>query len=303
MGFIVTSLIILFLTRHIIRVNKDKMKLALAAITPSNDYNDMGIQDDIYDKAAMMSMANIIKNKPQVYTAEEEDAIRKGNELFEKCKEMQLWDKFDKLKSPDERVNMKLIHAEGTAHGVGFARTVVDASLEECVASEFTDLFSRKFQSKTSFERGIKKFHVQKINDHAYYYNSTRNFGVPGFSLRETRSKIIWKDIAGKIFMDVSDTDDLNNEFPIDRGNILVKGHIVWVFEKLEPIGDISQTAVVLAVDANLGGVLSSKGLSSAAGIAPKFLTLLSDIRNRFDKSEEIKAFKSKSSETAGVTR
>jgi hypothetical protein len=43
--------------------------------------------DDKIDRAAMEYLANIIKNEPQDYTKEEEEAIGKGKEFYKKCKE------------------------------------------------------------------------------------------------------------------------------------------------------------------------------------------------------------------------
>ena len=86
------------------------------------------------DKAALASLANIIKNEPQDYSEEEKVAIRKGKEFYEKCKEDE---NFDDLKSPDERVKMKLVHVDVDSVVTGVATTVVNASVEECAAHEF----------------------------------------------------------------------------------------------------------------------------------------------------------------------
>ncbi|GMI43365.1 hypothetical protein TrCOL_g9828 [Triparma columacea] len=107
-------------------------------------------RDEEVDKAALASLANIIKNKPQDYSEEEKLAIRKGKEFYEKCKEDE---NFDDLKSPDERVMMKLVHVDGASSGTGVASTVVDASVEECAAYEFY-LDSRE-NRKILKERGI----------------------------------------------------------------------------------------------------------------------------------------------------
>ena len=59
--------------------------------------------DDDIDKEEHAKLTNIIKNKAQIYDAEEEKAARAGYELFEKCKE-KCKDKknFEELKSPDD---------------------------------------------------------------------------------------------------------------------------------------------------------------------------------------------------------
>ena len=97
--------------------------------------SDVKLTDDEIDEAARQALANIIKNVPQHYTDEEEEAIREGKEFYEECKENK---NFDKLKSPDSRVKMKLVHVDGASHGTAVATTVVDASVEECAAYEST---------------------------------------------------------------------------------------------------------------------------------------------------------------------
>ena len=71
--------------------------------------------------------------------------------------------------------------------------------------------------------------------------------------------------------------------------NVLVKIHTVWVFEPLGPIGDVPQTSVIFTTNVDLGGVFYS---SITNKIAPRFLAQVSDLRKKFDKSNEINAFK-----------
>ncbi|GMI43693.1 hypothetical protein TrCOL_g6405 [Triparma columacea] len=241
--------------------------------------------DKEIDRAELEALTNIIRNKKQDYTEEEKQAIRKGMEFYEKCKEGR---NFDELKSPDERVKMKLVHVDGASSGTGFATTVLDASVEECAANEFY-LDSREFK-KGAKERGITDYHVKNVNDHTLYYITTRNLGLPGFVPRDGRSKITWfKQEDGKVIIDVTDTDELQVDFPVKAGNILVKIHTVWVFEPLDPIGVVPQTSVTFTTKVDLGGVFFS---SITNKIAPQFLGVLSDLRKKFDKSRDIDGFK-----------
>ncbi|GMI41984.1 hypothetical protein TrCOL_g13771 [Triparma columacea] len=110
-------------------------------LSPIAALRDSFKRDEEVDKAVLASLTNIIKNERQDYTDEEKAAIRKGKEFFEKCKE----DKnFDDLKSPDERVKMKLVHVDGASSGTGFATTVVDASVDE-----YTEDLKEEFPVKT----------------------------------------------------------------------------------------------------------------------------------------------------------
>ena len=74
--------------------------------------------DEEIDRAALEALTNIIRNESQNYTEEEKQAIRKGKEIYEKCKK---GENFDDLKSPDERVKMKLVHVDGASSGTGLS--------------------------------------------------------------------------------------------------------------------------------------------------------------------------------------
>ena len=63
--------------------------------------------DEDVDKAELAKLAEIIKNEEQDYDDDEKEAIRKGKEFYEKCKESE---NFEELESPDDRVEMKLVH-------------------------------------------------------------------------------------------------------------------------------------------------------------------------------------------------
>ncbi len=118
--------------------------------------------DDKIDRAVMEYLANVIKNEPQDYTEEEEKAVRKGKKFYEKCKEGR---NFNDLKSPDKRVQMKLVHVDGASSGTGFATTIVDASVEECAANEIVGLDSREKVMKAK-KSGITFLKVVKHNPH-----------------------------------------------------------------------------------------------------------------------------------------
>jgi hypothetical protein len=160
--------------------------------------------------------------------------------------------------------------------------------VEECAAYE-VNLDSRE-NRKILKERGITEYHIKKPNAHTQYYITTRNLGLPGFAPRDGRSKMTWfKQEDGKVIIDVADTDKLQVDFPVKAGNILVKIHTVWVFEPLDPIGGVPQTSVTFTTKVDLGGVFYS---SITNKLAPRFLATVSDMRKKFDKSQEIDIFK-----------
>ncbi|GMI20019.1 hypothetical protein TrCOL_g10403, partial [Triparma columacea] len=223
-------------------------------------------RDEEVDKAALASLANIIKNEHQDYTDEEKGAIRKGKEFYEKCKEDE---NFDDLKSPDERVKMKLVHVDGASSGTGVATTVVDGSADECAANEIISLNSRNERKKAKMN-GITTMKVVNVNPHTLYYITTRKLGIPGFSPREGRSKVTWyKEDDGKVIIDVADTKELHKDFPVKAGNVVVKIHTVWVFEPLDSIGGVPQTSVTFMTKVDLGGIFFSSIVNK---LAPRFL-------------------------------
>ena len=198
---------------------------------------------------------------------------------------------FNDLKSPDERVKMKLVHVDGASSGTGVATTVVDASVEECAAHEYSSLYSRSWK-KLASQSGFSQLKTRFVNNNTLYYITTRDLGLPGFSPRETRSKVTWfKQDDGKVIIDVTDTEELHEDYPVKAGNVLGKAHTVWVFEQLDPIGGVPQTLVTFTTKVELGGTFYSSIMNK---IAPRFLAQVSDLRKKFDKSNEIAAFKRK---------
>ncbi|GMI47646.1 hypothetical protein TrCOL_g5426 [Triparma columacea] len=254
------------------------------ALSTIKAVSDTFAKDGMVDEDALKYLVNIIKNEPQDYSEEEKVAIRKAKEIYEKCKDDE---KFDELKSPDERVKMKLVHVDGASSGSGFATTVVDASVEECAANEITSLNSRNEMKKAKMN-GITTMKVVNVNPHTFYYITTRKLGIPGFVPRDGRSKVTWfKQHDGKAIIYFTDTEDLKEEFPVKTGNVTVKGHSVWVFEPLDPVGGVPQTSVTFTTKVDLGGVVFSSIVNK---IAPSFLAQVSDLRKKFDRSRDIDA-------------
>jgi hypothetical protein len=241
-------------------------------------------RDEDVDKAALASLTNIIKNEHQDYTKEEKEAINKGKKFYENCKEGR---NFDDLKSPDERVKMKLVHVDGASSGTGFATTVVDASVEECAAFEF-HINSREYKTTTKVN-GILASSFKESNKHNLFLRQIRTLGVPGFSYREGRMRAIWKvESNGSIILSVADTEDLKEEFPVDPGSVFVSAHSVWYFESLQSIGNVQRTAVTFISKMDLKGAIPTS-LSNI--IVPQFLAAISTLRKRYDQSKEIDAF------------
>ena len=70
-------------------------------------------------------IADVIKNAPQLYSADEERIIMEGKEFYTKCKDN------------DKGILVKMVSNDGDTIGTGIASAIVDASMEECAAREF----------------------------------------------------------------------------------------------------------------------------------------------------------------------
>ncbi|GMI48535.1 hypothetical protein TrCOL_g5186 [Triparma columacea] len=129
-------------------------------------------QDEEVDKAALASLANIIKNEPQDYTKEEEAVVRDGKEFYGKCMTSK---KFKNLKISDPKVKMKAVHLDGESLVIAMCEAVIDASLAECVAYEFIK-DSRQRQAKLG--KKYKAIETKKQNSHSQLYLNRRSLGT-----------------------------------------------------------------------------------------------------------------------------
>ena len=91
------------------------------------------------------------------------------------------------------------------------------------------------------------------------------------------------------MFIDVADTNDLKDKYPVKAGNVLMDIHTFWTFEPMEAVGDVPQTAVTLTTRVDLKGKTPTILIEMAA---TNFLSQISDLRIDFDKSKEIEAYK-----------
>ena len=128
--------------------------------------------DEEVDKAELAKLAQIIKEMPQDYNGHEEDAIRKGKEFYMKCKES---DNFDELKSPDDKMILKLVHIDQDSIVTGVVTAVIDAGTEECASFEYIK-DSRESLAGLK-KRFVVKQHIWALNDHSQLFYSLRSFG------------------------------------------------------------------------------------------------------------------------------
>uniref|UniRef100_A0A7S2QVG9 Protein kinase domain-containing protein n=1 Tax=Triparma pacifica TaxID=91992 RepID=A0A7S2QVG9_9STRA len=240
--------------------------------------------DDEADQVALDRLVNIIRNEEQEYNEEEKRAIKKGKEFYEKCKVIE---KIKKLSCADKRVEMKLVQLDGESLVTGIATTVVDASVEECAAFQYF-LDSREHKKKSE-ERKILEQQIRHVNSHTLYYSTTRQISTVS-RYRDWRSKVTWlKEVDGSICIDFSDTKDTMEEFPVKEGNVLASAHTVWIFEPEDPIGEIPQTRVTFTSRVDAGGNVPAKAMTY---ISKRFGAVVSKLRMKFDKGDEIAEYK-----------
>lgn len=247
-------------------------------------------RDDEIDQAALASLADIIRSDDtQTYTRDELKAIEEGKKFFDKAIKESA--NVEPLESPDPMVEMKAVHVDRESLVTGLTTTIVDATVEECAAREFTGTYSRSYQ-RLAQGRGITEWHNVFINDHSLYWFTTRDLKVPipGFLEREFRTKVIWhKDDKGRVLLDFADTTERDHSYQV-KSKRSVRGSVrtVWSFEQLPPVGGISQTKVFFTTRVNLGGAIPSSVMNT---LASKLLSAASDLRKKFDRSREIDAY------------
>jgi hypothetical protein len=279
--------------------DKAKAQNTLASVSPADNLNnEYTKRDKEDDQAEIFLLADTMKNTPQHYSKEEKEALAKGEKIYLDCIDSK--HKTREIKSPDGKVEMKGVHLEGEKFTVGIATTAVDASLVECAAYEFQANYSRRWK-KEAKDYGIFELQTKRESDHCHYYFTSRQVGSSVIQSRQNRCRVIWeKKSNGTIIIDVADTDELLQEFPLNPAFVRLVIYARWVFEALEPIGDIQQTKVTLLSKADLGGSIPSVIVNS---LGYKFLMQLSTLREHFDKSREIEAYRSRGVAAGEISR
>ena len=110
-------------------------------------------------------------------------------------------------------------------------------------------------------------------------------------SEREFRTVVMWHrdDEQGRILLDFENTNGCDLSHPIKPKSVLASQKTVWIFEPLPSIGDIPQTKVTLTSRIDLKSVFTSQSMNN---LAPRFWSIVSDLRKRLDRSIGIDAFK-----------
>ena len=244
--------------------------------------NSFDRSDDI-DRADMINIANIIKNEHQDYTEEDEGAILKGI-AFARIAFLATKNSSDH-NFCNGKIRLNLTYGNDDKTCVGVGSTCIDASVDECAAYEFISTTTRRSKREAK-RQGILSVKSKQINDHTLYYFTERKIG-PGFAIRASRSKLIWKkNTNGTVNFFVQDTNELKEQFPLKPGRILVSIQAVWTFKPLEPAGGVPQTEVTLTAQINLNGTVPSLVFER---LAIQFgRDSLSRLHREFDRSIQI---------------
>jgi hypothetical protein len=198
------------------------------------------LSDSQYDKIAIAKIANKMKNQVQTYTPEEEKQIEKGIELHLRCKEIETKAKI--IKSPDERVDMKLFYPEGEVVATLVASTTLDTTAEEGAAWAIVHLDSRTRLRQAKI-KGVTHLKVEHVNPHTLYYVTSRNMGIPGMHARDTRNILTWKKQKdGRMIISNLNSEAMEKKYPVKKGNVLIEAQTSYVYEPTDAMGDVPQT-------------------------------------------------------------
>jgi len=179
------------------------------AMSPATEMRDAFQRDDEIDKAERDELVRVIKDEPQIYTAEEDILINKVNVKLGILE----WEHFDELESLDHLVKMGKIFIDGG--GVLRANVTVDASIEVCAAWEMAKMNREQIRDAGSLERSFTK-----TNDHHGVYHVVYDIMIPGFQQREFLSSLVWRQQGDKLAVLYEDVE--HADFPVNPS--LVRG-------------------------------------------------------------------------------
>jgi len=233
----------------------------------------------------LIAMVNIMKNSPQTYSDMETKALKEGEIFLAQCEAAE---DTTPLRSTDEKTDMKLVNVNRESCAIGICTSVVNASVEECAAWAYTDVYLSQRRLNVG-KNGILDYQVQQIDDHSLYYGTLREIKIPLFSPREFKTKVVWaKRLGGKMIVDFSDSND--DVFSLCQTGIKMavraSSKTTWVFEPLDSVGSEQRlTKVTFATKIDLKGNVPSRVFKF---LAPNFLGIVSILRLYFEQNAKV---------------
>jgi hypothetical protein len=236
-------------------------------------------RDDEFDAADRTSLAQVIRERPQTYSAEEAAIFERIRGKLGSLSEPD----FKDLESPDPLVIMKSIFIKGDSIMVLRGSSIIDTTAEECAAFDLLKMSRENLKSAQNLKRAV----VEEPNsDHSFIFHFVKDFRVPGFQPREWLLRVLWK----KLESDDADTvitcyESIpeHPDFPFDPTLCTRASNTVLnVYEKLPPLGGIPQTRATWTQRVDMAGAIP-KWFTERQG--SNQLMHLSRMRSRFDKT------------------
>jgi len=117
---------------------------------------------------------------------------------------------------------------------------------------------------RVTFESGERTGRESKqINSHSFHYLTTRDLGSNLLNKREFRTKGIWKEDKGKFILNVINTNDLKDVYPVKGNNIEAAVHTVWIYEPLDSVAQVKQPLVTFQSQIDIKGSVPTSTSSS----------------------------------------
>ncbi|GMH92687.1 hypothetical protein TrST_g1792 [Triparma strigata] len=237
------------------------------------------LRDKEVDEAERRAYAALIEKYvgEGKYSKEEEAMLERANSFRSRVTNSPTY----KDLPVDAFVVAKSVHFDNESLVVGSAYSVIDGSLENVVACEYLKTSRDRFKIHKS--KGGIDLHSRRINDHSQYYVQTRDLKVPGLTVREWRTKVVWKKIEeGTVMIVYENTDDLDEE--LGRKNTLGTAMTVFTMKKLAPMGNIPQTLVSMVTRVDVAGAVPSFIMNR---LSKGFTRNIIRLREDFDQSKE----------------
>ena len=252
-----------------------KIKHGLSTTSELHKAFDRSCQLDLEEHEALEE--GMKRGRAEKYETDEDKIIEDAKLRFGVNTEAHL----KTIESPDPLVIMKSGFSNGEANIVGWAETVVDASVEACASWAYISDSREKMES---FEKygGLERV-ITKISNHSQVNRTVYDLvPLPSVKPREWLAKTVWKLDSDAKFI-VASSPIINEELgPSNFKFIRATMHSMLLFERLEAVGGLPRTKVIYWAQVNLGGSIPKTFVNMQVA---NNLMHLSEMRMFFDKS------------------
>ena len=238
------------------------------------------------DKLEREELGKIMYNDAEVYSNEE---IEQFDSIVSKMSRLKDF-MFTKLRSPDPRTEMSIAYIDGESSAYFKCQVVVDATLEECAAYNYT-IMSRK-RIKLNDKKSILFRGVKVANQHSLDNLLVRDFGY-GLRPRVFLTRHIWKKVVDSVTketilrhayfgLDTSSNTPFQEKLGAFKNSIWTQCASLYTYEHYEdPDSSYDQTLMVYVSQVDLGGILPPAAVSmSVVGFLSDYIVM----RKQFNK-------------------